>query len=92
MAGTGILSVTAVFNTYKGKNHSGKRKMLGNGYLLMPRPASFAVIVLLRLFSQFSFCEQPTVANTAAMSGLRDSVKGVFTEGFTYGYTTPKGL
>jgi hypothetical protein len=51
----------------------------------MPRPASFATIVLLPLFSHFCFCEQPTVVSTAAMSGLRDSVKSVFTEGFTYG-------
>jgi hypothetical protein len=51
----------------------------------MPRPASFAMIVLLPLFSQFCFGEQPTVVSTAATSGLRGSVKSVFTEGFTYG-------
>lgn len=61
--------------------------MLGKGYLLMPRPASFAMIVLLPLFSHFCFCEQPTVVSTAAMSGLRDSVKSVFTEVFTYEIT-----
>jgi gamma-glutamyl AIG2-like cyclotransferase len=43
------------------------------------------MIVLLLLFSQFCFCERPTVVSTAAMSGLRGSVKSVFTEGFTYG-------
>lgn len=51
----------------------------------MPRQASFAVLILLSLFSQLCFGEQPKVVSTAAMSGLRGSVKSVLTEGFTYG-------
>ena len=51
----------------------------------MPRQASFAVLILLSLFSQLCFGEQPKVVSTAALSGLRGSVKSVLTEGFTYG-------
>src|SRR5690242_8446043 len=58
--------------------------MLEKRFLLMPRRVSFALVFLLRLFSQFCFGEQPAPGSTAVVSGLQGRVKSVLTEIFIY--------